>query len=80
VDFADLNRKSLLAGKKLVTSISSKAQPIEYFWLCEKCSNVMTIELTDAGEVRLVPLEGSAQIRTAAAAPQTRTQWRAIAS
>jgi hypothetical protein len=80
VDFADLGRKSLLAGKKVVTSIRSKAQPIEYFWLCEKCSNAMTIELSDAGEVRLVPIEASAQTVTAVAVPQTHTRWRATAS
>ena len=62
VDFADLARQGLLAGKKIVTTIRSKAQPVEHFWLCEKCSTTMTIELSDAGEVRLVPLEYLAQI------------------
>jgi hypothetical protein len=80
VDFADLGRQGLLAGKKVVTSIRSKANPIEHFWLCEKCANTMTIEVSDAGEVRLVPLEVSAQNFTAVAASPSHAQRRAIAS
>ncbi len=64
-----------MAGKQLVASIRSKANPIEHFWLCKKCATKMTVELSDAGEVRLVPLEVSA--RKVAA---SQTQRRAIAS
>ena len=68
-----------MAGKKLVASIRSKANPIEHFWLCEKCATKMTIELSDAGEVRLVPFEVPAQKPTAVA-PAPQTQRRATAS
>jgi hypothetical protein len=74
VDFADLERQGLLVGTKVVTSIRSKANPVEYFWLCEECATTMTIEISEAGEVRLVPLQGSAQ------APPENPQRRAIAS
>jgi hypothetical protein len=55
VDFADAGRKRAQAGKEMVASIRSKACPIEHFWLCEDCAAFMTIELSDGGEVRLLP-------------------------
>lgn len=69
IDFADLSKRNVLAGKRTVTTIRSKAWPIEYFWLCERCATTMTIELSDAGELRLAPVEASA----GSAAPQKRT-------
>lgn len=80
VDFTEAGRRNAVANKKIIASIRSKANPIEHFWLCEKCAAEMTIELSDAGEARLVPLEVSAQKPTARAAPQTHTQRRATAS
>jgi hypothetical protein len=81
ISFTEESRRFAMAGKKLVASIRSKAQPIEHFWLCERCATAMTIELSDAGEVRLVPFEVPAQKPTAvAAAPQTQTQRSATAS
>jgi hypothetical protein len=77
---SEAERKSLLAGKKFVGSIRSKANPIEHFWLCEKCATTMTVALSDAGEVRLVPFEVPAQKPAAVAASQTQTQHRATAS
>jgi hypothetical protein len=70
VDFADLARQGLLADKKVVISIRSKAQPVEHFWLCEKCSTTMTIKLSEAGEVQLVPLEALAQSPSAGSLPR----------
>ncbi len=70
VDFADFGRQSLLAGRKVVTSIRSKDQPIEHFWLCEKCSATMTIRLSEAGEVQLVPLVALAQSPRVASLPR----------
>jgi hypothetical protein len=70
VDYADLSRRSVLAGKKIVTSIRSKDWPIEYFWLCERCVTTMTIEFSDAGELRLVPVEVSGLRAAAVADPQ----------
>lgn len=67
MDFADWGRKNGLEGKKVVTSIRSKAWPVEYFWLCEKCATTLTVELSEAGEVRLVPVG----LPTRAAAAQT---------
>ena len=66
VDFADARRKR---GKETVTSIRSKTFPIEHFWLCDECAATMTIELSDGGEVRLVPCELSAR-KPAAITPQ----------
>jgi len=40
-----------------LTSKRSKTYPIEHFWLCEECACVMALEIGDAGEVRLVPVD-----------------------
>lgn len=55
VDFNEAGRKRAMAGKPVVVSKHSKTHPIEHFWLCENCAASMTLELSDAGEVRLVP-------------------------
>jgi len=78
INFTEESRRFAMAGKKLVASIRSKANPIEHFWLCEKCATKMTIELSGAGEVRLVPFEVPAQKPAAVAAPQI--QRKATAS
>lgn len=70
VDFADLGRRNALAGRKTVTSIRSKAWPVEYFWLCESCAATMTIEFSDAGELQLVPEKVTALRAAAVAASQ----------
>lgn len=54
INFTEAGRKSTLAGKKSVTCIRSNTQPVEHFWLCEKCATTMTVKLSDAGEVRLI--------------------------
>jgi len=81
VDFADAGRKRALAGKETISSIRSKACPIEHFWLCEDCAAVMTIELSDGGEIRLVEIEaaGRKPVLSALALPdglRTETQRR----
>lgn len=57
IDFAAVARKRVLAGKKPVDSDRSDESSLEHFWLCERCAATMTIELSDSGEVCLVPLE-----------------------
>lgn len=57
VDFNDAGKMNAQAGRKTVASIRSKSSPIEHFWLCESCAASMTLQLTAAGEVRLVPLK-----------------------
>ena len=74
VDFADVGRKHAQAGKEMLTCIRSQACPIEHFWLCDECAATMTIELSDAGEVRLVPLEAPVRRPKAVPAPQTDTE------
>lgn len=69
-----------MTGRKTVTSIRSKASPVEHFWLCEKCAATMTIELSEAGEVRLVPLEAPAPKPTAVPTKQSETSRGKIAS
>lgn len=69
IDFTEAGKKSALTGRKIVSSIRSKANPIEHFWLCESCATKLTIALSDAGEVRLIPLEGAARKPQAVPAP-----------
>jgi hypothetical protein len=59
IDFSEARRKSAQAGKAVVASIRSKTYPIEHFWLCEKCAATMTIEFSEAGEIRVLPIETS---------------------
>ncbi len=59
VDFADAGKKSAGAGKGTVACIRSQTHPIEHFWLCDACAATMTVALSDAGEVRLVPAMAS---------------------
>ena len=80
VDFADVGRKHAQAGKEMLTCIRSQACPIEHFWLCDECAATMTIELSDAGEVRLVLYEDSAARPTAVSAPRVQMPRRASAS
>jgi hypothetical protein len=80
IDFAEAGRKSALAGKEIVTSIRSKRCPIEHFWLCEQCATTMTIALSDAGEIHLVPLETAATKPSAMRSPETQKRREAAAS
>ena len=80
IDYSEAERRSVLTGKKVVVSIRSKINPIEHFWLCEKCATTMTVELSDAGEVRLVPLEVSVRGPKSVPAPQTDTERGTTAS
>lgn len=69
-----------MAGKKIVASIRSKANPVEHFWLCEKCAGTLTIELSEAGEVQLVPLEALAPKPTDAPTKQSAASRGEVAS
>ncbi len=57
VDFAAVEKKSVLPAKKAVTPIRSRERAVEYFWLCAICASTLTIEPDDVGEVRIVPLQ-----------------------
>jgi len=66
VNFTEAGRRSAMAGEKAVVSVFSKTNPVEHFWLCEKCATTMTIQFSDAGEVLLRSLDSSVQGPTAA--------------
>jgi len=70
IDFEEAGRKSSFSGQKTVAPRRGNASSIEYFWLCELCEPTMTIELSDAGEVRLVQFEIPAQEDAAESAPE----------
>lgn len=57
IDFADVRRKRSRKSKGVAAPVRSPAHPVEHFWLCESCAKSFTVELSDAGEVRLVSLE-----------------------
>jgi len=57
VDFADVGKKQSRKSRGLATSVRSQSQPVEHFWLCENCAKTLTVELSDAGEIRLVSLD-----------------------
>jgi hypothetical protein len=59
IDFSEVaRRKNALAGREL-TTVSER--PVEHFWLCESCAPSMTIQLSEAGEVRLISFETAAK-------------------
>jgi CelD/BcsL family acetyltransferase involved in cellulose biosynthesis len=62
MDFTEAARKSAppgrgLADQEMVAPIRGKSRPVEHFWLCENCARTMTVALSNAGEVEVVPLE-----------------------
>ncbi len=79
IDFTEAGKKSAHNGRKIVSSIRSKTNPIEHFWLCESCAATLTVELSDSGEVCLVPLEGAARTPASVPAAETRTKRGASA-
>jgi hypothetical protein len=72
VDFSDVGRKRAMAGKPVVISKRSKTHPVEHFWLCESCATRLTIVLSDAGEVCLMPYDEATQKHPAEAVRDTR--------
>jgi hypothetical protein len=60
LDFSEASRRkqALLGG---TPPALEKERPVEHFWLCESCAPQMTIQFSEAGEVRLVSLEGVAK-------------------
>lgn len=82
VDFADAGRKRASSGKDTVAPIRSMACPIEHFWLCEACAATMTLELSEGGEVRLIPISCEVAERKpiAAAVPRPHPAREASAS
>jgi len=80
INFIEERIRSAMNGKKIVASIRSKANPIEHFWLCEKCAATLTIKLSEAGEVRLVPLGPPAQKITPAPTKQSDASLGKVAS
>jgi hypothetical protein len=55
VDFSESERKVAPASKR--APVRNKTNLIEHFWLCENCAAKMTIDFTESGEVRAVPIE-----------------------
>lgn len=73
VDFSEAGKRRAMTGKPVVMiSKRSKTYPIEHFWLCENCAASMTVELSDSGEVCLVPRKASAQKLGVSAVSQLR--------
>ena len=60
IDFTEMDRRSARSGQQIADSQRGNARPCEHFWLCEKCAATMTIAVSGAGEVCLVPFEVSA--------------------
>lgn len=56
-DFTEAARKSALVNHERVASTGSKSSPVEHFWLCANCAMTMTVGLSDAGEIQVIPLE-----------------------
>jgi hypothetical protein len=64
IDFSEASRRrKALFGAPLKLETE---RPIEHFWLCETCAPKMTVQLSEAGEVRLVSqnVEGAAPADT----------------
>jgi hypothetical protein len=64
----------------MVASIRSKSRPVEHFWLCENCARTMTVALSDAGEIQMIPLETAAPKISAVSSRKTQRAREAAAS
>jgi hypothetical protein len=71
IDFADAGRRSARSRQETLDSRPSNACRIEHFWLCEKCAATLTIKVSDAGEICLVPFGVLAEQPSAMPAVQT---------
>jgi hypothetical protein len=54
VDYTDESRKNKLNGSD-GQALQGKAEKVEHFWLCEKCSKVLKFEAGTDGQPHLVP-------------------------
>jgi hypothetical protein len=57
IDFREADKKNDAAANNVVASVVGGANPIEHFWLCERCAASLTITLSHSGEVQLLPGE-----------------------
>ena len=60
IDFFEAQRRLRHAGQG-PTLLRERVLPVENFWLCEHCAEIMTVALGPAGEVREVPIDLSRQ-------------------
>jgi hypothetical protein len=67
IDFSDAARKNSSAVWQKKEAVRSTTYPIEHFWLCDECSQALTVVL-DQGEVRLtsstLPPRGPSAVQT----------------
>ena len=57
IDFPEMKRRNTaLAGQVPALCNGEKERPVEHVWLCAHCAAGRTLAVSDAGEVRLVPL------------------------
>jgi hypothetical protein len=69
-DFSEARRRQSADGWGVRTnSAKGPERSVEHFWLCSACAASMTVELSEAGEVRLVPIEHGERKPAASAAP-----------
>ncbi len=80
IDFAEMDRRSACSGQQIADSQRVNARPSEHFWLCGKCAATMTIAVSGAGEVRLVPFEVPAGQPSAGPVPEANGLREAAAS
>jgi hypothetical protein len=79
IDFNDAARKHIPVNRQKKAN-RSKTYPIEHFWLCQECSEAMTVALNDQGEVQLVLLKRPVLHPTAASVRQPLECYEAGAS
>ena len=69
-DFSEARRRqSSGACGTQSNSTNGRERSVEHFWLCSHCAANMTVELSEAGEALLVPIEQGARKSLAAEAP-----------
>jgi hypothetical protein len=85
MDFTEAARKSALPGRghadqEVVAALRCKSHPVEHFWLCENCAATMTIALSKAGEVEMIPLETAPPRISAVSSRKTQRGREEVAS
>ena len=69
IDFSEARRRKIALAGVMPVCTSDRERPIEHFWLCSSCAASMTIEVSEAGDVRLKSIEQGARKPAAAEAP-----------
>jgi len=66
IDYQDVQRRQAFLSGAAWSALSGRRECIEHFWLCERCSAMLTVEVGEDGEVCLIARGDAARAAAAA--------------